>query len=69
MPTEIEDMTSITLGEIGRTMNRMDARMERVVEDHEQRLRRVERWMYVIPPTIITAGVSVALAILNRVAP
>jgi hypothetical protein len=54
-----------TMGEIARTMQRMDARMERVVEDHEQRLRRIERWMYVLPPTVITAGAAVILAIVR----
>ena len=54
-----------TMGEISRTMTRMDARMERVIDDHEARLRRVERWMYVLPPTVITAGAAVILAIVR----
>jgi hypothetical protein len=61
----LSNESDITLGEIGRTMARMDARMERVVDDHEHRLRRVERWMYVLPPTVITAGCAVILAIVR----
>lgn len=54
--------TDFTMGEIARTMQRMDSRLERVLEDHETRLRRVERWMYVLPPTLITAIGAVVLA-------
>lgn len=54
-----------SLGEIARTMQRMDARLERVIEDHEARLRRVERWMYILPPTVIMAGASVIIALLR----
>lgn len=55
-----------TLGEIARTMQRMDSRLERVLEDHETRLRRIERWMYVLPPTLITAIGAVVMSIINK---
>jgi hypothetical protein len=54
------------MGEITRTLARMDNRMERVIDDHEHRLRRIEKWMYLLPPTVITAGAAVILAVLNR---
>lgn len=60
-----ESTSDVTMGEIARTMARMDQRMERVVEDHEKRLRRIEKWVYLLPPTVITAGVAVALAIMH----
>lgn len=54
-----------TIGEMARTLNRMDQRMERVVEDHEKRIRKLEKWMYLLPPTVISAGIAVALTIVN----
>lgn len=54
---------NVSLGELQRTLNRIEARQERVVEDHEIRLRRVERWIYTLPPTIITAGAAVIIAL------
>lgn len=55
----------ISMGEVQRMLTRMDQRMERVIDDHEARLRKVERWMYVLPPTIITAAAAVILAIVR----
>lgn len=52
----------MTMGEISRTLNRMEERLERVVDDHEGRLRRLERWSYALPPTIVTAGAGLLLA-------
>jgi hypothetical protein len=65
MPDGTHATSEVTMGEVQRTLARMDARMERVVDDHETRLRRVEKWMYVLPPTVIVAGASVIIAVLR----
>jgi hypothetical protein len=47
----------------------MDARLADVDSehrDHETRLRALERWRYGIPATLITAAVSVAIAVLGK---
>lgn len=54
-----------TMGEIARTMQRMDSRLERVIEDHEKRLRRIEKWTYLVPPTFLTASAGVIIALVN----
>lgn len=55
----------VTLGELQRTLTRIERRQEHVIEDHEIRLRRVERWVYGIPPTIIVAVSAVIVAIIR----
>lgn len=54
-----------TLGEIVRTLAKIEARLDRVMNDHEIRLRRVERWMYAIPATLLMAGTSIVAAVLK----
>lgn len=55
----------VTLGELRRTLARIELRQEHVVQDHEIRLRRVERWVYAIPPALLIALTSVAVAIIR----
>lgn len=35
-------------------------------DDHEGRLRSVEKWKYVLPPTLVTALVSAAVAVYGQ---
>lgn len=60
----IED--DVTLGELGRSLARIEAKVDTVTGDHEKRLRNVEKWMYALPPTIAVAIASVIAAIVNR---
>ena len=55
----------VTLGELRRTLARIELRQESVVQDHEIRLRRVERWVYAVPPTIIVAASAVVVAVIR----
>lgn len=55
----------VSMGELQRTLARIEAGQARVVEDHEARLRRVERWVYAVPPTLITAGAAIIIAIVR----
>lgn len=55
----------VTLGELRRTLARIELRQEDVVRDHEVRLRRVERWVYAVPPTIIVAASAVIVSLLR----
>lgn len=52
------EQESLTLAEILRTLKRIEHRFERVTDDHETRLRRAERWIYALPPTLILAAAS-----------
>lgn len=57
-------MTSdLTLGEIGRTVTRVEAKVDHALTDHEHRLRRIEGWMYALPISIVAAVTSAAVAI------
>lgn len=56
----------VTLGEIHRTMTRIEQKVDKVTDDHEVRLRRVEKWMYAVPPTVVAAVTSVVVQFLTR---
>lgn len=55
-----------TLGEVLRRLDRLDARLDTVFSDYETRLRRVERWTYAIPPTLLTAVAAVIAAVVEK---
>lgn len=47
----------------------LDKKIDRVIDvmvaDHETRLRRVERWVWSVPPAVLVAGASLVLAVLR----
>lgn len=48
--------------------NRLDTierRLDRVLDDHEARIRRAEAWIYALPAALIAAAASVAIAIVK----
>jgi hypothetical protein len=55
----------VTLGEVQRTLARIEVRMDQIVADHEHRLRRVERWVYMLPPAVLMAAGSVIIAVIR----
>lgn len=55
----------VTLGELGRSLARIEAKVDTVTGDHEKRIRAVERWVYALPPTAVLAIASAAAAILK----
>lgn len=72
---EVYDMVVLVKGSVDSLHARLDA-AERTAEsrylessqrhaDHEKRLRYVERWAYSIPPTILLALASLAVALLT----
>lgn len=68
-----EDTTvRISLRDVYEVVQRLDERtlkMEQLIptsHDHEQRIRRVERWVYALPPTFILAIVSAAVTLSKR---
>jgi len=54
-----------TLGEIARTVERVESKLDKAIDDHEQRLRRAERWIYALPPTLLLAAGSAAAQLLR----
>lgn len=55
----------LSLGEIGRTVVRVEAKVDRALADHESRLRRVEAWMYALPVAVVTAVTAGVVAVLK----
>lgn len=56
-------VTEMTNGELGRWLSRIESKLDRAMDDHERRLRSVERWMYALPPTLILALASMGVAL------
>lgn len=53
----------VTLGEVVRSLTRIEARLDSKMDDHERRLRDLEKWKYALPPTVAIAAASVIAAI------
>lgn len=43
----------------------LESKIDAFAADHEERLRRVERWMYAIPASLVTAVISITVTILE----
>jgi predicted component of type VI protein secretion system len=62
----IDDVMSS--GEMARSLHRIETKLDRAIDDHEQRLRRVERWMWTslgLASLGAAGGVSAALRALG----
>ena len=64
--------TAITLAVLNERLETIDEKIDAIMvtqgrktDDLEERIRMVERWMYAVPASIITAVVSLALGIAN----
>ena len=58
-----DGVDEISSAEIVRSLQRIEARLDTITGDHEQRLRKVERWVYAVPPTLILALASIIAAV------
>ena len=76
MPEEVDPWgdarTAITLAVLNERLETIDEKIDAIMvtqgrktDDLEERIRMVERWMYAVPASIITAVVSLALGIAN----
>lgn len=52
--------------EVLRSLDRMEAKLDKVTDDHELRLRKVERWVYAVPPTLLLAAASIVAALFQK---
>lgn len=56
-----DDLREMTMGEVARTLARIEQKLDAITSDHEQRLRRVERYVWVmtgVGATGATTGVA-----------
>lgn len=58
-------MSDVTNAEMGRWLARIEAKLDKAIDDHEHRLRTVERWVYGLPPTFLLAVASLIVAYLR----
>lgn len=53
-------MDTVTVGELTRCLSRIEAKLDKALEDYEQRLRKVERALYVAAGLSLT-GIGTGL--------
>lgn len=57
----------ISLGEIGRRLENIESKIDKALDDHEVRIRSLEKWMYALPASLVlsigSVGVTIFLAI------
>ena len=57
-------MHEVTNAELSRSLTRIELKLDSVTSDHESRLRRVERWMYVTMGLAATGATSGVLSMI-----
>lgn len=65
----MNDEGALTNGELGRWLTRVETKIDHAVSDHESRIRRIERSMYVaigLATAGVASGLSSLLAIFGR---
>lgn len=67
------DRVSITLAVLNERLEGIEEKLDAIVltqgrktDDLEQRIRMVERWMYAVPASIVTAVVAVVVTLTNN---
>jgi hypothetical protein len=65
----IERLTRIetTLEGIRRDRDEMQKDIDKGREDHENRIRSIEKWKYMLPPTLVTALVSMGVTLYGQI--
>lgn len=53
----------MTVGELGRSIQRIELKIDSQLTDHEQRIRRMEAWMYALPAGVLTAVAAIIIAV------
>lgn len=54
-----------SLGEMARSLARIELALAKIGDDHEDRLRKVERWVYAVPPTIVLAVAGLVASVMT----
>ena len=72
MREESNHKLAITIAVLNERLESIEEKLDSIVlantekhTDLEMRVRMVERWMYAVPASIVTAIVSVAVALIN----
>jgi hypothetical protein len=72
MSEESNHKLAITIAVLNERLESIEEKLDSIVlantekhTDLEMRVRMVERWMYAVPASIVTAIVSVAVALIN----
>jgi hypothetical protein len=55
-----------TIDEVRCAVHLLEARVDKTLDDHEHRLRRIEKWLYALPPTLMLVIASALAALSGR---
>jgi type II secretory pathway component PulF len=58
-----EATDSVVIALVQQRLGNIEAKLDKIVDDHEARLRRVEAWMYAVPAAVLISLGSVIAAI------
>lgn len=62
---DMDDLAAVTNAELWRTLIRMEAKLDHIADDHEQRIRKMERYAYTSVGLACTGAVSGLSALLG----
>lgn len=58
-------MSDMTPGELGRAVARIESKVDKILDDHEKRIRDLERWRNAVPASVITSIAAVIVGVLR----
>jgi hypothetical protein len=67
----LEPGVNVTLKDIYDSVRKIEVQMSEIlpkvqaITDHEARLRTLERWKYALPSSVVLAGVSLVVAVVE----
>jgi hypothetical protein len=74
MPEQELNAHAVTLAILGERLESIEDKLDtitdnqtRTIADLEQRIRTVERWMYTVPATLLTAIAAAAITLTNSI--
>jgi hypothetical protein len=74
MPEHAFNAHAVTLAVLGERLESIEDKLDtitdnqtRTIADLEQRIRTVERWMYTVPATLLTAIAAAAITLTNSI--
>jgi hypothetical protein len=63
---EDEQFSSTVVALLDQRLGVIERKLDKVVDDHERRLRKLEAWMYAVPASLLAAVSAVIVAVANR---
>lgn len=57
--------TPVLVAVLDTRLSQIEGKLDKALDDHEKRLRKLEGWMYALPATVFASGASLIVALVK----